>query len=88
MRCTADRVAEADGHRLSVVVGVPVGGSHERVLWTGEVPDRMPARGDWHEDDYRFIDFLPKRVAPGAPQGFEHIRLDEAIRYLIGDRLA
>ena len=88
MRCTADRVAEADGHRLSVVVGIPVGGSHERVLWTGEVPDRMPARGDWHEDDYRFIDFLPKRVAPGAPQGFEHIRLDEAIRYLIGDRLA
>ena len=88
MRCTADRVAEADGHRLSVVVGIPVGGSHERVLWTGEVPDRMPARGDWDENDYRFIDFLPKRVAPGAPQGFEHIRLDEAIRYLIGDRLA
>ncbi|MFI5019558.1 MAG: YcjX family protein [Dongiales bacterium] len=45
-------------------------------------------RGDWDENDYRFIVFLPMRVAPGAPQGFEHIRLDEAFRYLIGDRLA
>ena len=48
----------------------------------------MPSRSDWHEDDYRFIDFLPKRLAPGARQGFDHIRLDEAIRYLIGDRLS
>jgi hypothetical protein len=88
MRCTADRIAEADGHRLSVVVGIPVGADHERALWTGEVPDRMPSRSDWHEEDYRFIDFLPKRLAPGAPQGFDHIRLDEAIRYLIGDRLS
>jgi predicted YcjX-like family ATPase len=88
LRCTADRVAEANGHRLSVVVGIPVGSDHERVLWTGEVPDRMPPRGDWQADDYRFIDFLPKRIAAGAPQGFDHIRLDEAIRYLIGDRLS
>ena len=88
MRCTADRIAQADGNRLSVVVGVPVGGSQEKVLWTGEVPDRMPPRGEWREDDYHFIDFLPKRVPPGAPQGFEHIRLDEAVKYLIGDRLS
>jgi uncharacterized protein len=88
LRCTADRVAEADGHRLSVVVGVPVGAVQERALWTGEVPDRMPLRGEWREDDYRFIDFLPRRVAPGAPLGFDHIRLDEAVRYLIADRLS
>jgi uncharacterized protein len=88
LRCTADRIAEADGNRLSVVVGTPVGGSHERVLWTGEVPDRMPPAGEWQADDYRFIDFLPKRLAPGAPEGLEHIRLDEAIRYLVADRLS
>lgn len=88
LRCTADRIAEADGHRLSVVVGVPVGASQERVLWTGEVPDRMPSPQDWHPQDYRFIDFLPRRLPAGAPHGFPHIRLDEAIRYLIGDRLS
>jgi uncharacterized protein len=88
LRCTADRIAQVDGNRLSVVVGIPVDASQERVLFPGDVPDRMPARHEWHEDDYRFIDFLPKRVPPGAPQGFEHIRLDEAIRYLIGDRFS
>jgi predicted YcjX-like family ATPase len=88
LRCTSDRIAEADGHRLSVVVGRPVGASEDRVLWTGEVPDRMPDESNWHPDDYRFIDFLPRRQAPGAPEGFAHIRLDEAIRYLIGDRLS
>jgi predicted YcjX-like family ATPase len=88
MRCTADRIDERDGHRLSVIVGVPVGGTRERVLWTGEVPDRMPSRAEWHEGDFRFIDFLPKRMPPGAPDGFEHIRLDEAVKYLISDRLS
>ncbi len=88
MRCTADRIDERDGHRLSVIVGVPVVGSEERVLWTGEVPDRMPGSGDWHEGDFRFIDFRPRRVPPGAPDGFEHIRLDEAAKYLIADRLS
>jgi uncharacterized protein len=85
LRCTADRIDQSDGNRLTVVVGVPVGGDHERSLWTGEVPDRMPPRGEWQENDYRFIDFLPKKLPPGAPQGFEHIRLDEAVKYLVGD---
>jgi len=87
IRCTVDRIDERDGHRLSVIVGVPIGGSHERVLWTGEVPDRMPLRNEWDPGDYRFVDFLPKRLPPGAPHGFPHIRLDEAIKYLVGDRL-
>jgi len=87
LRCTSDRIDERDGRRLSVIVGVPVGAAEERVLWTGEVPDRMPGRGEWQEGDYRFIDFLPRPMAPGAPGGFEHIRLDEAVKHLIADRL-
>jgi predicted YcjX-like family ATPase len=88
LRCTSDRIDERDGNRLSVIVGVPVGGTQPRVLWTGEVPDRMPGEGDWQEGDYRFIDFLPKPMAPGAPDGFEHLRLDEAVKYLIADRFS
>ena len=36
--------------------------------------------------DYRFIRFRPPPVEPG--KGLPHIRLDRALEFLIGDRLA
>ena len=38
------------------------------------------------ENDWRFLRFRPPIMAPGA--GAPHIRLDRALQFLIGDKLA
>ncbi len=39
-----------------------------------------------HENDWRFVKFRPPITARGEPA--PHIRLDRALQFLIGDRLA
>jgi predicted YcjX-like family ATPase len=58
----------------------------ETVLFPGEVPAELPTAEDWQADQFRFRDFAPRRLRLDAdvPQ---HIRLDQALERLIGDRL-
>jgi predicted YcjX-like family ATPase len=75
------------GQALSCVRGILKGENRETVLFPGEIPPDLPADEDWSEDRFRFRDFAPRRLAlqgAGKPQ---HIRLDQAIEVLLGDRL-
>ena len=74
-------------------------GETEVAVFPGDLPDdpaalfangfRRPDRsGD--ETDYRFLRFRPPPIEPGetASPTLPHIRLDRALQFLIGDRLA
>ena len=77
---------EHHGQALSCVRGRLRDEDRETVLFPGEIPPALPEPEDWTSGRFRFRDFAPRRLVPGAKG--QHIRLDQALEYLIGDKLA
>ncbi len=80
-----------------VVDGEAFDGVAEAAVFPGDLPDdpRTVLRGDaYHRrgnEAYRFVRFRPPRAsrdADGRPLPLPHIRLDRALQFLLGDRLA
>ena len=84
-----------DGERID---GEIFDGIAEAAVFPGELPadPKATLRGDAlampeHEAEYRFVRFRPPLPEPG-PDGartvLPHIRLDRALQFLLGDKLA
>jgi predicted YcjX-like family ATPase len=103
IRATREARLRHDGVSMDAIVGVPEAGERlggrvfdgqeEAAVFPGELPADPAAVFAGHgiglpeaENDWRFLRFRPPMIAPGAcpPQ----IRLDRALQFLIGDRLA
>ncbi len=78
---------EHHGQALSCVRGVIKGEERETVLFPGEIPPDLPAEEDWRAGRFRFCDFAPRRLLLHGAAKPQHIRLDQALETLIGDRL-
>ncbi len=78
---------EHQGQVLSCVRGVLKGEQRATVLFPGEIPPDLPAEEDWREDRFRFRDFAPRRLMLHGADKPQHIRLDQALEVLLGDRL-
>lgn len=85
LRCTDVVRTEHQGQVLSCVRGRLKNKNRETVLFPGEVPPEPPEPEEWSAERFRFKDFAPRRLEPGKPG--QHIRLDQAIELLIGDKL-
>lgn len=85
LRATDTVRTEHQGQVLSCVRGRLKDENRETVLFPGEIPPDLPEPEDWTSGRFRFRDFAPRRLRPGHPN--QHIRLDQAIEYLIGDKL-
>lgn len=86
LRCTDVVRTEHQGQVLSCVRGRLKEGERETVLFPGEIPPDLPEPEDWASGRFRFREFAPRRLLPKA-EG-QHIRLDQALQFLIGDKLA
>jgi predicted YcjX-like family ATPase len=73
------------GQPLTLLRGRLDGDRRETALYTGEVPPEPPSAQDWSAEAFRFVDFAPRRLEPGRPG--QHIRLDQAVEFLLGDKL-
>jgi predicted YcjX-like family ATPase len=75
-------------------------GANEVAVFPGDLPDdaeglfgadegfRGLTAGEPHAADYRFLNFRPPAVPAGKGAALPHIRLDRALEFLLGDRLA
>jgi predicted YcjX-like family ATPase len=70
-------------------------GNTETAIFPGDLPakpgDAFKPRPDAEKSDLRFVRFRPprlERTAEGVTLSLPHIRLDRALQFLIGDRLA
>jgi predicted YcjX-like family ATPase len=103
IRATREAIVKEKGEELPCIVGVPekderIGatvfdGSTEAAVFPGDLPeDPVDAMGGRLEQKVRFVRFRPPVVKPvnglGLEPSFPHIRLDRALEFLIGDRLA
>ncbi len=85
LRATDTVKADYQGQQLSCVRGRLKNEDRETVLFPGEIPPDLPDDDDWRSGRFQFKDFRPRRLIPG--QKGQHLRLDQAIEFLIGDKL-
>jgi predicted YcjX-like family ATPase len=104
LRATHEAEARQGWQRLPCIVGVPLPGERlgrkvfdgkaEAAVFPGDLPEDPAAliEAERPTDAVNFLRFRPPRLSLEAPSGeapaLPHIRLDRAIDFLLGDRLA
>ncbi len=100
LRATRETTVTRKGRSLPCIVGTPIAGeragteifdgSEDVAVFPGELPadptGLFAGPEAFRGEDYRFVRFLPPKADPTQP--LPHIRLDRAVEFLIGDRLA
>ncbi|MFD1626899.1 YcjX family protein [Azospirillum griseum] len=87
VKCTESVTTEHEGRQLRCVRGTPVGRDRPTVLFPGEIPDNADAFPPGREHPYNFLPFRPPADLGRDPRGLPHIRLDQALQFLLGDYL-
>ncbi|AWK88731.1 YcjX family protein [Azospirillum thermophilum] len=87
LKCTESVVTEHEGRQLRCVRGVPVGRDRPTILFPGEIPDNADAFPDGQERPYNFLPFRPPADLARDGRGLPHIRVDQALQFLLGDYL-
>ena len=85
-RSTETAEAMIDGQKLSCLKGFRKGSHEEIALFPGEVPTELPVEKDWSSERFNFIDFAPPRLALIKGKAASHIRIDQALEFLVGDK--
>ena len=103
VRATREALIRHDGEDLPAIIGVPEAGERigdqlfdgaaEAAVFPGQLPEDPEHLFEGEalalaeaDNDLRFVKFRPPIYAKGAAA--PHIRLDRALQFLIGDRLA
>jgi hypothetical protein len=87
VRCTEVGTGAFDGKQVGMLTGTLVGDTGPKVLFPGEVPPEPPRPEHWTSHPPDFPEFQPPRINAAPLHGIPHIGLDEALDYLIGDRI-
>ena len=103
VRATREGAVNQGGDVLPVIIGTPIKGEEigsqrfdgetETAIFPGDLPDNPDSlfQPRAHGEPVRFVRFRPPKIelAPGgATLSLPHIRLDRALQFLFGDRLA
>lgn len=103
VRATREGTVNQGGDVLPVIIGTPIKGEEigkqrfdgetETAIFPGDLPDNPDSlfQPRAHGEPVRFVRFRPPKieVTPGgATLSLPHIRLDRALQFLFGDRLA
>jgi len=88
VRCTTDAETEFHGQVLGLLQGRRADKPADATgpWFPGEAPGEWPSE-DWNpgERQYRFPDFLPRRLPPRDGATFDHINLDKALWHVLED---
>lgn len=86
IRATEAAEARLNGQTLSCLKGVLKDTGETQAIFPGEVPTELPGPADWNQQRFRFLDFAPRRLPQVDLKPEHHIRLDQALEFLLGDR--
>ena len=76
--------AEQGGEKLPCLRGHLHNGEAV-TLFPGDVPSQLPGSAFWQQQGFDFPDFAPP---PGLASPLPHLRMDKALAFLLGDKLA
>lgn len=88
VKSTETVLTDYQGQPLACVQGVPVGRDAPTVIFPGEVPANRGEVPAGAEGRFDFTNFRPPKGLGADGRGLPNVRLDQALQFLIGDRLA
>ncbi|QOL27142.1 YcjX family protein [Thalassotalea sp. LPB0316] len=72
--------------QINVVKGKRVNDDKVITVFPGSVPSDVPTDSTWQESPFNFIQFAPQHPLK-AHQALPHIRMDQALEFLLGDKM-
>jgi predicted YcjX-like family ATPase len=84
IRATEAREVTHEGKRSPALRGTTLEGD-DVLVYPGDVPARLPTADFWQQQGFDFPGFRPMQTTSEA---LDHIRMDAAIDWLIGDKLS
>ena len=84
IKATQSGFIEVGGEASPAIQGTSMDGKNLTVF-PGEVPAKLPNEAYWQKQGFEFTSFRPREHDADNP--IDHIRVDKALEYLIGDKL-
>ncbi|MBB1313809.1 MULTISPECIES: YcjX family protein [Aliivibrio] len=84
IQATTAGMIEDDGELFSAISGVTADQT-PMMMFPGEVPKRIPSKAYWETKPFNFMSFQPLESETDKP--LQHIRMDKAMQFLLGDKL-
>lgn len=88
VKCTTNVMTDHQGKRLPCIRGMPIDREQPVTLFPGEIADPAEPFPQGGAPPFRFLSFRPPARLDPEDAGVPHIRLDQALQYLLGDYLA
>ncbi|WP_163832713.1 YcjX family GTP-binding protein [Spartinivicinus ruber] len=85
IRATQAGFCDYQGKQIPAIEGHQLTDRSLLTLFPGEVPSSPPKTDYWEKKPFRFVEFFPP--AKQLNQPLPHIRMDQALDFLLGDKL-
>lgn len=86
IRATRSGQSDYEGKKIQVIQGSKLNTDKTVTLFPGSVPNSLPDEAFWQDKPFDFIDFAPQPMS-NPNDALKHIRMDQAIEFLLGDKL-
>ncbi len=84
VNCSAVESTDYQGQKLQVLRGNTSDGK-QSLVYPGEVPSQCPPDLFWQQQGFNFPAFMPP--AGSGKKALQHMRIDQLLEYLLGDKL-
>ena len=79
--------SQHNGQQVPVIRGQALDSDKVITLFPGAVPDKIPNQAFWQEQAFNFINFAPKQ-AIAKHECLPHLRIDQVLQFLLGDKMS
>ncbi len=74
------------GQSIPVLQGRKADNDQLITIFPGTVPEKLPSSGFWDVNTFKYIEFKPQHIY-GKHECLPHIRMDQAMQFLFGDKM-
>jgi len=86
IKATSSGKAQYQGNSLPVIKGIKLNDQQPLTLFPGLVPSQLPDQDYWQNNHFNFVEFAPQ-VKTNPCQPLPHIRMDQVLQFLLGDKM-
>lgn len=86
VKATSSGKTQYQGSTLPVIKGINLKDQQSLTLFPGLVPSQLPEQEYWQNNHFNFIEFAPQ-AKTNSCQPLPHIRMDQVLQFLLGDKM-
>jgi len=74
------------GQLMPVIKGTKLSDNKLLTLFPGSVPAKIPSSDYWQKNPFKFVEFSPQ-IKTDPCQNLAHLRMDQVLQFLLGDKM-